>query len=184
MKTISTLLLCFAIGIGGNACAAEVEFLTNKGKILIYVDEENAPITAENFLAYVKEGFFDGLIFHRVIPGFVIQGGGFEPGLKQRPTKAPIVNEAGNGLKNKKYTLSMARTNDPNSATSQFFINLRDNHNLDKSASSAGYAVFGKVEEGQQVVDAIAGADTGNVGQHRNVPKEDIVIERAVILVQ
>lgn len=162
--------------------AAEVEMQTNKGNLRIFIDEKNAPVTAKNFLNYVREGFYDGLIFHRVIPNFVIQGGGFASGMQKRPTKASIINEASNGLKNLKYTLSMARTPDPDSATSQFFINLQDNTNLDPSASSPGYAVFGKVVEGMEVVDAIAQVKTGQVGPFRDVPAEDIVITQAVVI--
>jgi cyclophilin family peptidyl-prolyl cis-trans isomerase len=123
---------------------AWVEMTTNKGVMLIEIDKKNAPLTAANFISYVENGFFDGLIFHRVIPGFVIQGGGFSPEMKQKETAAPIQNEAGNGLKNLRYSLSMARTNDPHSATSQFFINLNDNGNLDRSPSNPGYAVWRK----------------------------------------
>lgn len=166
----------------GAASAGTVEMTTNKGTIVIEVDEEKAPQTAENFLQYVKDGFFDGLIFHRVIPGFVIQGGGFEPGMKKRATRQPIQNEASNGLKNLKYTLSMARTQNPHSATSQFFINVNDNAFLDYAqGGNPGYAVFGEVVEGQEVVDAITNVKTGNVGHFQDVPVEDVVIEKAVI---
>ena len=128
-----------------------------------------------------RDGFFDGLIFHRVIPGFVIQGGGFSPEMRQKETREPVVNEASNGLKNLKYTLSMARTNDPHSATSQFFINLKDNANLDPSAKNPGYAVFGEVREGKETVDAIAAVATGNVGRLGDVPKEPVVILEAKV---
>lgn len=181
MRGILLFLMCALAG--APAVAAEVEFKTNKGTMVFFIDEENAPQTAENFLSYVRQGFFNGLIFHRVIPGFVIQGGGFEPGMKQRQTNPPIPNEADNGLKNLKHTLSMARTQDPHSATSQFFINLRDNPNLDRNAGSAGYAVFGKVVKGgDEVIGAILQVPTGNVGPFQNVPREDIVVEQARIL--
>ena len=174
--------LLFAGSITSAATAAEVEMQTNKGNLIIFVDKEKAPVTARNFLDYVQEGFYDGLIFHRVIPNFVIQGGGFAPGMAQRKTKAPIINEASNELKNLQYTLSMARTQDPNSATSQFFINLRDNTNLDPSAANPGYAVFGKVIEGMDVVDSIAGVKTGTVGPFRDVPATDVVINKATVI--
>ncbi len=160
-----------------------VELQTNKGVIRITLDTEKAPKSAENFLAYVRSGHFDGTIFHRVIDGFMIQGGGFEPGMKQRPTQAPIDNEANNGLKNKKYTVAMARTNDPHSATAQFFINVADNAFLDHSAPTSqgwGYAVFGDVVEGREVVDAIRAVKTGSKGFHQDVPVEDVVILKAI----
>ena len=160
-----------------------VELHTNKGVIRIELDAEKAPKSAANFLAYVKSGHFDGTVFHRVIDGFMIQGGGFEPGMKQKPTQAPIQNEANNGLKNKRYTLAMARTNDPHSATAQFFINVADNAFLDHTAPSSqgwGYAVFGQVVQGQDVVDAIKGVKTGGKGGHQDVPLEDVVILKAV----
>ena len=160
-----------------------VELHTNKGVIRLRLDADKAPKSTENFLAYVRSGHFDGTIFHRVIDGFMIQGGGFEPGMKQKPTQAPIANEANNGLKNKRYTIAMARTNDPHSATAQFFINVADNGFLDHSAPTPqgwGYAVFGEVVEGQEVVDAIKGVKTGNKGFHQDVPVEDVVIEKAV----
>ncbi|MHB1668213.1 MAG: peptidylprolyl isomerase [Thiomonas sp.] len=160
-----------------------VELHTNKGVVRIELDAEKAPKSAANFLAYVRSGHFDGTVFHRVIDGFMIQGGGFEPGMKQKPTQAPIQNEANNGLKNKRYTLAMARTNDPHSATAQFFINVADNAFLDHTAPSAqgwGYAVFGHVVESQDVVDAIKGVKTGGKGGHQDVPLEDVVILKAV----
>ncbi len=160
-----------------------VELHTNKGVIRIELNAEKAPKSAANFLAYVKSGHFDGTVFHRVIDGFMVQGGGFEPGMKQKPTQAPIQNEANNGLKNKRYTLAMARTNDPHSATAQFFINVADNAFLDHTAPSSqgwGYAVFGQVVEGQDVVDAIRGVKTGSKGGHQDVPLDDVVILKAV----
>ena len=179
-KTIAAAAIV-ASGTASSAVAAEVAMRTNKGEMLIFVDEERAPKTAANFLQYVRDGFFDGLIFHRVIPGFVIQGGGFSPEMRQKETREPVVNEASNGLKNLKYTLSMARTNDPHSATSQFFINLKDNANLDPSATNPGYAVFGEVREGKETVDAIAAVATGNVGPFGDVPKEPVVILEAKV---
>ena len=160
-----------------------VELQTNHGNIRIELDAANAPKSSENFLAYVRSGHFDGTVFHRVIDGFMIQGGGFEPGMKQKSTLAPIQNEANNGLKNDRYTLAMARTSDPHSATAQFFINVADNGFLNHTAPSAqgwGYAVFGKVVEGQDVVDKIKGVKTGRKGFHDDVPLEDVVILKAV----
>jgi len=162
-----------------------VKLSTNFGDMIISVDEVKAPKTAANFIAYVKDGFYDGTIFHRVMDGFMIQGGGFEPGMKQKPTKAPVENEANNGLKNDKYTLAMARTSDPHSATGQFFINVANNDFLNFTAPTAqgwGYAVFGQVVEGQDVVDKIKGVKTGNAGFHQNVPTEDVIITKAVVL--
>ena len=163
------------------ARAAEVEFHTSKGLMVFDIDEERAPLTAENFLTYVRDGFYDGLIFHRVIPGFVIQGGGFDENMQQRETRAPVQNEAANQLRNLRYTLSMARTSDPHSATSQFFINLTDNGSLDYSANNPGYAVFGEVVEGQEVVDSIATVETSTVGPYRDVPVQPVVVEKAVV---
>jgi peptidyl-prolyl cis-trans isomerase B (cyclophilin B) len=164
---------------------AQVELQTSKGNIRIELDEAKAPETAKNFLAYVNKGHYDGTVFHRVIKGFMIQGGGFEPGMKQKRTDAPIRNEANNGLKNAKYALAMARTSDPHSATAQFFINTTDNGFLDfkaENASGWGYAVFGKVVSGQDMVDAIEGVQTGSKGGHGDVPQEDVVIKRAVVV--
>ncbi|ABI87672.1 peptidyl-prolyl cis-trans isomerase [Burkholderia seminalis] len=162
-----------------------VELHTNHGVIKLELDAAKAPKTVENFLNYVKKGHYDGTVFHRVINGFMIQGGGFEPGLKQKPTDAPIDNEANNGLKNDNYTVAMARTNDPHSATAQFFINVNDNDFLNHSSPTPqgwGYAVFGKVVEGQDVVDKIKGVKTGNAGFHQDVPTDDVVIEKAVVV--
>lgn len=162
-----------------------VELQTNKGVIVIELDTEKAPDSSRNFIAYVEKGHYDGTVFHRVIPNFMIQGGGFEPGLKQKPTDAPIQNEANNGLKNKHYSLAMARTSAPHSATAQFFINTTDNGFLDfksESPSGWGYAVFGKVVEGTDVVDAIEGVKTANRGGHENVPVDDVVIQSAKLV--
>lgn len=163
----------------------QVELQTNKGDIRIELDESKAPESAKNFLAYVNKGHYDGTVFHRVIKGFMIQGGGFEAGMKQKPTDEPIRNEANNGLKNDRYTIAMARTSDPHSATAQFFINAADNAFLNfksESSSGWGYAVFGKVVAGQEVVDAIEGVKTGRKGFHDDVPLEDVVINKAVVV--
>lgn len=155
------------------------------GVITIELDAVKAPKSTENFLSYVKSGFYDGTIFHRVINNFMIQGGGFAPGMKQKSTQAPIQNEANNGLKNDVYTLAMARTNDPHSATAQFFINVTNNDFLNHRAPSAqgwGYAVFGKVVKGTEIVDKIKGVKTGNSGFHGDVPVQDVLIEKAVAL--
>ncbi len=161
-----------------------IKLHTNFGVIAIELDAEKAPLSAANFLAYAQAGHYDNTIFHRVIPGFMIQGGGFEPGMKQKPCKDPIKNEADNGLKNDAYTLAMARTSDPHSATAQFFINIADNGFLNYKAPTGngwGYCVFGKVVEGSEVVDKIKDVKTGNAGGHQDVPKEDVIIERAEV---
>jgi peptidyl-prolyl cis-trans isomerase B (cyclophilin B) len=152
---------------------------TSAGTFRIELDDERAPKSAANFLSYVDSGHYDGTIFHRVIRGFMIQGGGFSPGMKQKAVGAPIANEAANGLKNRRHTLAMARTSDPHSATAQFFINTVDNAFLDHKSPTAqgwGYAVFGKVVSGGEVVDAIEGVATGNRGGHGDVPLEDVQI--------
>ncbi|MFP3983073.1 MAG: peptidylprolyl isomerase [Desulfurivibrionaceae bacterium] len=183
-----TLLLSFS----SSASIAEQEgqmdknviMETSEGRIVIDLFEDKAPLTTDNFRQYVEDGFYNGLIFHRVIPGFVIQGGSFEPGMKKRTPRDPIKNEADNGLKNKRGTLSMARTGEIDSATSQFFINLQDNASLDhrgRSPRAYGYAVFGRVTEGMDVVDAIASVPTGRAGRHRDVPREDVVIKKAYL---
>ncbi len=162
-----------------------VIFKTNFGDIKIELDFENAPKTAENFKQYVEEGFYDGTIFHRVIDGFMIQGGGFEPGMKQKATREPIENEADNGLKNTVGTLAMARTMDPHSASAQFFINVKDNDFLNHSGKNMqgwGYAVFGKVTEGTEVLDKIRGVATGSKGGHQDVPVEDVIIESVTVV--
>jgi len=155
---------------------------TSMGDIKLALDAENAPATVANFLQYVRDGHYDNTVFHRVIDGFMIQGGGFEPGMKQKPTRGPVANEAGNGLKNAKYTVAMARTSDPHSATAQFFINVGDNAFLDYKGPSPqgwGYCVFGKVVDGTDVVDRIRAVQTGTTGFHQDVPREDVVITRA-----
>lgn len=156
-----------------------IEFKTSQGDFTVELFTEEAPISSDNFQAYVDAGFFDGTIFHRVIPGFVLQGGGFTADMQQKKTNAPIKNEATNGVKNKRGTLSMARTNDINSATSQFFVNLVDNDFLDNKPGSYGYAVFGKVVSGMEVIDAIAKTKTGRHGYHDDVPVEPIVVHSA-----
>lgn len=161
-----------------------VKLHTNFGTIVIELDAAKAPETVKNFLAYVEAGHYDNTIFHRIIDGFMIQGGGFEPGMQQKPTNAPIQNEAANGLKNDRYTIAMARTGDPHSATAQFFINVKDNAFLNHSAPSGqgwGYCVFGKVVEGMDVIDKIKGVKTGTKGFHQDVPVEDVVIQKAEV---
>jgi peptidyl-prolyl cis-trans isomerase A (cyclophilin A) len=156
-----------------------IEFKTSLGDFSIELLPDEAPVSSENFQAYVDAGFFDGTIFHRVIPGFVLQGGGFTADMQQKKTNAPIKNEATNGLKNKRGTLSMARTNDINSATSQFFVNLVDNDFLDNKPGNYGYAVFGKVVAGMDVIDTIAKTKTGRHGHHDDVPVEAVVVHSA-----
>jgi peptidyl-prolyl cis-trans isomerase B (cyclophilin B) len=159
--------------------------IANFGSITVELDADKAPKTVANFLSYVNKGHYDGTVFHRVIPGFMVQGGGFAAGMKQKPTDEAIENEASNGLKNDHYTLAMARTSAPHSATAQFFINVADNDFLNHSAptpSGWGYAVFGKVVEGTEVVDRIAASPTGRRGFHDDVPEQDVMIEKAQVL--
>lgn len=159
--------------------------IANRGVITLELDAEKAPKSVANFLAYVAKGHYDNTVFHRVIPGFMVQGGGFEPGMKQKDSDKPIDNEANNGLKNDNYTVAMARTNDPHSATAQFFINVANNGFLNHTAISSsgwGYAVFGKVVSGTEVVDAIKAVKTGTKGGHGDVPNEDVIIEKAVAI--
>ena len=162
-----------------------IKLHTNHGVISIEVDAEKAPKSAQNFIDYVTAGHYDNTVFHRVIEGFMVQGGGFEPGMKQKAVGEPIENEAANGLKNLRGTLAMARTSDPHSATAQFFINVVDNEFLDFKAPSGngwGYCVFGKVVDGMDVVDAIRKVKTGRSGFHQDVPVEDVIIERAELV--
>ncbi len=160
-----------------------VKLTTTLGSITLKLDAEKAPLSTQNFLDYVNNGFYTGTIFHRVIPNFMIQGGGFEPGLKQKPTSAPIKNEAANGLRNNIYTIAMARTGDPHSATAQFFINTKNNGFLDYPGQDGwGYCVFGEVVEGKEVIDAIAKVKTSSSGFHQDVPVEDVVITKAEVL--
>ena len=162
-----------------------IKLHTNHSVIALELDQERAPETSKNFLTYVKSGFYSNTVFHRVIDGFMIQGGGFEPGMRQKTTQGPIKNEAGNGLKNDRYSIAMARTSDPHSASSQFFINVSDNAFLNHTSPSAdgwGYCVFGKVVEGRDIVDKIKGVKTGKRGSHSDVPVEDVLIERAEVV--
>jgi peptidyl-prolyl cis-trans isomerase B (cyclophilin B) len=190
LRALVALGLVLAATLGGVGAAwavggkTMVKLTTSKGEIVIELDKEKAPVTAENFLAYVKAGHYDGTVFHRVINGFMVQGGGMDKNMKEKPTNAPIANEADNGLKNKTYTVAMARTGDPHSATSQFFINVADNAFLDhtgKNAQGWGYAVFGKVVKGQEVVDAIKAVPTMTKGFYENVPVVPVVIEKAEV---
>ena len=162
-----------------------VKLHTNHGNITIELEAEKAPVTVKNFLDYVNSGFYDNTLFHRVIDGFMIQGGGFEHGMKEKTTKATIRNEAANGLTNDKYTIAMARTSDPRSATAQFFINLKDNIFLDYTAPNNqgyGYCVFGKVVSGTEVLDAIRKVKTGNKSGHQDVPLEDVILTKAEVV--
>ncbi|MCW9024878.1 MAG: peptidylprolyl isomerase [Gammaproteobacteria bacterium] len=162
-----------------------IKLNTNKGTITLELDAAKAPQTVENFMAYAKDGFYDGTIFHRVISNFMIQGGGMQPGMIEKETRAPVKNEADNGLSNECGTIAMARTPDPDSATAQFFINVKDNNFLDHKAPTAdgwGYCVFGKVTDGMDVVEKIKGVPTGSSGFHQDVPTEDVIIESVEIL--
>ena len=188
LKQIYFLLLigCFSTSVTHANQQLENKIMitmsTSMGEITLELEAENAPITVENFLSYVDSGHYDNTVFHRVIPGFVIQGGGLVSGMQEKQTGTPIQNEADNGLKNLIGAICMARTNDPHSATSQFFINLKDNHFLDhteKTESGWGYAVFGRVVSGMDVVEKIAAVETGNVGHHSDVPLEDVVLEKS-----
>jgi peptidyl-prolyl cis-trans isomerase B (cyclophilin B) len=184
LSAVILVLASIGVATANSGDKVMVEMHTSKGLITLELDAEKAPVTVANFIEYVNSGHFDGTIFHRVIPGFVIQGGGLESGMKEKPTQAPIENEADNGLKNVTGSICMARTNDPHSATSQFFINLKDNQFLDhteKSPQGWGYAVFGQVTGGMDVVEAIAAVQTGNAGFHQDVPVEDIVVEKVTI---
>ena len=159
--------------------------IANMGVVTLELDADKAPLSTANFLSYVNKGHYNNTVFHRVIPGFMVQGGGFEPGMNQKPSDAPIKNEANNGLKNELYTVAMARTNDPHSATAQFFINVSNNGFLNHTAPSAqgwGYAVFGKVVSGADIVKKIEGVPTGRKGFHDDVPKTDVVIEKAIAI--
>ncbi|MFF7064647.1 MULTISPECIES: peptidylprolyl isomerase [unclassified Pseudomonas] len=164
---------------------SKVKLSTNHGDIVLQLNAEKAPQTVENFVQYVKDGHFTNTVFHRVIKGFMIQGGGFEPGMTQKKTRASIQNEADNGLKNTKYSIAMARTMEPHSASAQFFINASDNDFLNHSGKNVqgwGYAVFGEVIEGREVVDAIEKVATGSKAGHQDVPKDDVIIEKAEII--
>ena len=181
-RAILTIFLFGGFFSMAQAQTKQVIFETTKGNISIELNFEKAPISSGNFLQYVEDGFFDGTIFHRVIPGFMVQGGGFEPGMKQKTTRDAIENEAKNGLQNVRGSLSMARTSDINSATSQFFINVADNGFLDHGSRDYGYAVFAKVTEGMDVVDEIVSVPTTSVGHHGDVPREDILVTKAYVV--
>jgi peptidyl-prolyl cis-trans isomerase A (cyclophilin A) len=180
---LSAFALLFSIA--AHAANPQLEVKTSQGTLTIELYQDKAPKTVENFLQYAKDGFFNGTVFHRVIPGFMIQGGGFTPDMKQKETRAPIQNEATNGLKNETGTLAMARTGDPHSASAQFFINLKDNSFLDHQSPTGkgwGYAVFGKVVQGLDVVQKIAAVPTANAGPHQNVPTTPVLIESVKLL--
>jgi peptidyl-prolyl cis-trans isomerase B (cyclophilin B) len=187
---LTVFLTIFTLILAANPAQAErrnpmVKLTTSMGDITVELFEDKAPESVANFLAYVKDGFYAGTVFHRVIPGFMVQGGGMNKDLHPKPTKDQIRNEADNGLKNEKYTLAMARTPDPHSASSQFFINVADNEFLNFAARTPqgwGYAVFGKVVDGTDVVDKIAAVPTGRQGYHEDVPKEPVLIEKAEVL--
>ena len=181
-------ILCLALGVGVSSAAKErslVKMETSMGDIVIELFPDKAPKTVANFLRYVNDGAYDGTIFHRVIATFMIQGGGFDPDMRARPTQKPIPNEANNGLKNERYTIAMARTDNPHSASNQFFINVAGNSFLDYQSSQSpqtwGYAVFGKVVDGMNVVDAIRRVPTGNRGMHQDVPRDPVVINKAYV---
>lgn len=178
------IVAIIALAVAGLAHAQNprVEFKTNRGAIVIELFADKAPKSAANFMQYVTEGHYKGTIFHRVIDGFVIQGGGFDAQMKQKSTRAPIENEGGNGLKNDAGTLAMARTQDPNSATAQFYVNLVNNDMLNAAPGRPGYAVFGRVVGGMDVVNAIAKTATGNAGPFQNVPREPIVVEAVQVV--
>jgi len=194
MQRFSRLLLAavFVLALAAPGFAADpgkvlVKLETTKGDIVLELDKKNAPITVANFLRYAQTGHYDGTIFHRVINGFMIQGGGYDVNMKERPTGKAIQNEADNGLKNELYTVAMARTSDPNSATDQFFINVKNNASLNywgKSTAGWGYAVFGKVVEGKRVVDEIKGVPTGRHGMFDDVPLKPVVINKVSIVAQ
>lgn len=186
LTALFALLLCCTMQSSHSSTQGKptmVKLHTNLGTITLKLDAEKAPLTVKNFLEYVNSGFYENTIFHRVIDNFMIQGGGFESGLKQKKAGAPVKNEAANGLQNEKYTIAMARTSDPHSATAQFFINTRDNGFLDYPGQDGwGYCVFGKVIEGTEVVDAIGKVKTGSRSGHQDVPVEDVVITKVEVL--
>jgi cyclophilin family peptidyl-prolyl cis-trans isomerase len=185
MLRIFTLLCALLVSLPAAAANPQVELATSMGTIVIELEREKAPQSADNFLQYVKEGHYNGTVFHRVIPGFMVQGGGFTPDMREKPTRSPIKNEAGNGLRNVTGTLAMARTPNPHSAAAQFFINVADNAFLDFRAATPegyGYAVFGKVVKGMDVVNRIVQVPTTSRPPHANVPQKPVVIERARII--
>ena len=174
-----------AFAVNSHAANPQVELKTNFGNITIELYSDKAPKTVDNFLRYVKDGYYNGTIFHRVIPGFMIQGGGFDKSFKQKPTRQPVENEAANGLKNEVGTVAMARTSEPHSATAQFFINVADNASLNYTSSTPrgfGYCVFGRVVDGKDVVDKIRKVKTGSRGGHQDVPLEDVVVRKAYVI--
>jgi cyclophilin family peptidyl-prolyl cis-trans isomerase len=182
-RVLLVLTLCLAAG--QSAWAQKVRLATSQGDIVVQLDAAKAPKSVENFLQYVKDGHYNGTVFHRVIDGFMIQGGGFDQKFSQKPTRAPVQNEAKNGLKNDLGTIAMARTPDPHSASAQFFINVKNNDFLnyrEPTPQGYGYTVFGKVVSGMDIVDRIAKVPTGNAGPHQNVPREPVMIESATIL--
>jgi peptidyl-prolyl cis-trans isomerase A (cyclophilin A)/peptidyl-prolyl cis-trans isomerase B (cyclophilin B) len=178
---ISAIFVCLA-AVTAHAAGPRVALSTNMGVIVLELDTDKAPVTVENFLTYVNEGFYAGTVFHRVMKGFMIQGGGMDASMSRKETHAPIRNEAANGLKNDTYTVAMARTGEVDSATSQFFINTADNVFLNHGVRDFGYAVFGRVVEGKGVVDAIESVETGAVGMFSDVPLKPVVIEKAKVL--
>jgi len=185
MLFVVLTVLTFTTHAEGGSTLPQVKLETSMGDIVIELNEEKAPKSVANFLSYVEDGHYTGTVFHRVIEGFMIQGGGFDEEFAQKPTKAPIDNEANNGLSNKRGTLAMARTNDPHSATAQFFINVVDNNFLDfqsESGAAWGYAVFGEVVEGMDVIDEIRVVATGNRGFHQDVPNENVLIKSATVV--
>ena len=186
ITALLALLLCCAMQSSYSSTQSKktmVKLHTNLCTITLQLNAEKAPLTVKNFLEYVNSGFYDGTVFHRVIPNFMIQGGGFEPGMKQKKTNAPIKNEAANGLTNDTYTIAMARTSDPHSASAQFFINTKDNHFLNNPGQDGwGYCVFGKVVEGTEVVDKIGNVKTGLRAGHHDVPEEDVIITKAEVV--
>ena len=180
----AALIAALVLALPAAASAQSVKLATSEGDIVIELDRGKAPKSVDNFVGYVKSGHYDGTIFHRVIPNFMIQGGGMDKAMNEKPTKAPIPLESRNGLKNERGTVAMARTMDPNSATAQFFINVQDNAFLDQANSrdGNGYAVFGKVVSGMEVVDKIRAVPTGNRGEHQNVPIQPVIIQRAILV--
>lgn len=185
MMLILTTTLSFATENKMSDTPSKVKLTTSLGEIIIQLNPEKAPISSANFLTYVNEGFYNNTIFHRIIPGFMAQGGGFDTDFNQKAVHDPIKNEADNGLTNKRGTIAMARTNVPDSATAQFFINYKDNASLNHTSPTSsgwGYAVFGEVIEGMDVVDAMAKQPTGNRGGHQDVPKADIIVEKAEVI--
>ncbi len=186
IRFFMVLLLGAAMAAPSAAANPRVRFETSKGAFVVELDQAKAPITVGNFLEYVRSGYYDGTIFHRIIPGFMVQGGGFTADMQQKAGREPIVNESANGLANKRGTIAMARTSDPNSASSQFFVNLVDNGFLDKASASdgVGYCVFGKVVDGIGVIDAIAKVQTGKVGPYEGVPLQPVVIKKASVVAE